>query len=666
MLYGPTATACGLKGAAGVASSGRGAGDRRSFTGLAVESMQYLSYFSIVLAFRAFYDPGQKIGADQVAREQRKLAAILAADVVGYSRLMGRDESGTLARLRKIRSERLDPVLAKYGGRLVKLTGDGALVEFASAVDALSAAIEFQQAMTEAKGDEPADTALVFRMGLHLGDLIVDGDDLYGDGVNVAARLEGEAPAGGVLISGHVRDAVAGRLKATFEDLGGLSLKNIERPLQAFSVQWERSDWQISVTPEAPTASAAASQLPLPDKPSIAVLPFQNMSGDPEQEYFVDGLVEDIITALSRFKSLFVIARNSSFTYKGKSVDIKQVGRALGVRYVLEGSVRRAGNRVRITGQLIDVANAAHIWADRFDSPIEDVFELQDSVTQSVVGIIGPKVTQAEARRAHSKSGDSLRGYDLLLRALSLIRATGPIELKQAIDALRHVVEIEPTSARAFGHLAMACWMYVAQGIAHRDDPLVADMVHTARMAVALDAEDSEVLALAAWVIGLADGDLQTALGLAEKATTLNPNHADAYRVGAILHGYLGHLDEALENQRQAERLNPLDGGAMANMGYVLAYFGVSAYEEVVDFTMRILRERPNIAPALRYRAASLALLGRVGEARQVVARILEQTPGYTITEVRRHHEFDMHSPFKGPGVTESLYRGLQLAGLPE
>ena len=281
-----------------------------------------------------------------LAREQRKLAAIIAADVVGYSRLMGRDESGTLARLRKNRSEHLDPVLAKYGGRLVKLTGDGALVEFASAVDALSAAIEFQQAMAEANSDQPADTALVFRMGLHLGDLIVDGDDLYGDGVNVAARLEGEAPAGGILISRNVRDAVAGRVKATFEDLGGLSLKNIERPVRAFRVHWEASDWRTQAAPEVPVAPAVTSQpptpLPLPDKPSIAVLPFQNMSGDPEQEYFVDGMVEDIITGLSRFKSLFVIARNSSFTYKGKSPDIRQVGRDLGVRYVLEGSVRKA------------------------------------------------------------------------------------------------------------------------------------------------------------------------------------------------------------------------------------------------------------------------------------------------------------------------------------
>ena len=382
-----------------------------------------------------------------MAREQRKLAAIVAADVVGYSRLMGRDESGTLARLRKNRSEHLDPVLTKYGGRLVKLTGDGALVEFASAVDALSAAIEFQQAMAEANGDQPADTALVFRMGLHLGDLIVDGDDLYGDGVNVAARLEAEAPPGGILASYSVRDAVVGRLKAEFEDLGSLALKNIERPVQAYSVKWEPANWQVDMRALPPVAAAASADVPLalPDKPSIAVLPFQNMSADPEQEYFVDGLVEDIITGLSRFKSLFVIARNSSFAYKGKSPDIRQVGREFGVRYVMEGSVRKAGNRLRITGQLIDASDGAHLWADRFEGALEDVFELQDRVTTSVVGIIAPRVHQAEIERVRSKPAGNLKAYDLLLRAQALMRLSGRNEVNEALRLFRQAVELDPT-----------------------------------------------------------------------------------------------------------------------------------------------------------------------------------------------------------------------------
>ena len=377
-----------------------------------------------------------------LAREQRKLAAIIAADVVGYSRLMGRDESGTLARLRKNRSEHLDPILTKYGGRLVKLTGDGALVEFASAVDALSAAIEFQQAMAEANGDQPADTALVFRMGLHLGDLIVDGDDLYGDGVNVAARLEGEAPAGGIVISRTVHDAVTGRVKATFDDLGSLSLKNIERPVQAFSVKWEPSDWQVPATAEVTVAPATAPQapLPLPDKPSIAVLPFQNMSGDPEQEYFADGMVEDIITALSRFKSLFVIARNSSFTYKGKAVDVRAGGRELGVRYVLEGSVRRAANRIRVTAQLIDSSSGNHVWADKYDGPIENLFELQDQITEAVVGVLEPAIQQAEIERTRRKRPENLNAYDHYLRSLALTNAFTREAAEEMLEGCLHAI----------------------------------------------------------------------------------------------------------------------------------------------------------------------------------------------------------------------------------
>jgi len=306
-----------------------------------------------------------------LAREQRKLAAIMAVDVVGYSRLMGRDESGTLARLRGHRKQTFEPALARHAGRLVKLNGDGALVEFASAVEAVSASIEFQQSMAEANRSIPADSALRFRIGLHLGDLIVDGDDLYGDGVNIASRLEATAPPGGIVISRTVHESVAGRVKAMFEDLGALDLKNIERPVEAFLVKWSPDDWPESISAQSPAADIEPlrrSDLPpLPSKPSIAVLPFQNMSGDPEQEYFADGVVEDIITALCHFRNLFVIARNSSFTYKGRAVDVKQVGRELGVRYVLEGSVRKAAGKIRITGQLIDAATGSHLWADRFD-----------------------------------------------------------------------------------------------------------------------------------------------------------------------------------------------------------------------------------------------------------------------------------------------------------
>jgi TolB-like protein/class 3 adenylate cyclase len=599
-------------------------------------------------------------GEIPLAREQRRLAAILSGDVVGYSRLMGRDESGTLARLREHRKQRFEPTLARHGGRLVKLTGDGALVEFASAVDALGAAIEFQQAMAEANRDQSQDNAIVFRIGLHLGDLIVDGDDLYGDGVNVAARLEAEAPAGGIVISGDVHNAVAGRLKAAFADLGELSLKNIERPVRAFRVQMDG----ITATADPPHATDV--HLTLPDKPSIAVLPFENMSGDPEQAYFVDGLVEDIITGLSRFKSLFVIARNSTFAYKGKSPDIRQVGRELGVRYVLEGSVRKVGNRIRISGQLIDAATGTHLWADRFDGALEDVFELQDRVTANVVGIIAPRVEQAEIERVRTKPAGNLAAYDLVLRAMALARTLRRPEMEQALSLLRQAVQIDPSYARGMAVLSLCCWLFITQGFGHRDNPLVADMNELAQRALALDPADSGVVAIAAIILGLPGDDMETGLALVEKAIGLNRNNADAFRFGAGLYAYKGEVDRAVEHQQQVERLNPLDASWSGSVAYPIAYFGVGDHEKVVDWTTRILRERPNSAGALRYRAASLALLGRTDEARQVIARLLEHAPGYTVSEVRRHHEFDLNSPFKKPGVAESLYRGLRLAGLPE
>jgi TolB-like protein/class 3 adenylate cyclase len=346
------------------------------------------------------------------ARVERRLTAILAADVVGYSRLMGADEEGTLAALKAIRRELVDPRIVKHRGRIVKTTRDGLLVEFASVVDAVRCAVDVQREMTERNIGVPAETRIEFRVGINLGDIIIDGDDIFGDGVNVAARLETLAEPGGICVSRVVRDQVRDRLAFAFEDMGEQQVKNIARPVRAHRIR-------IDAVAAAPPTPAAEPALTLPDKPSLAVLPFQDMTGDPEQEYFVDGMVEEITTAIARLPWLFVIARNSSFTSKGRAVDVKQVAQELGVRYVLEGSVRKAGNRVRIIGQLIDTAMGAHIWGDRFDGALDDVFEPQDQIASSVVGAIEPRLRQSEIERANRKPTESLDAYDLYLRALA-------------------------------------------------------------------------------------------------------------------------------------------------------------------------------------------------------------------------------------------------------
>jgi TolB-like protein/class 3 adenylate cyclase len=558
-----------------------------------------------------------------VAREQRKLAAILAADVVGYSRLMGRDESGTLARLRKNRSKHLDPVLTKYGGRLVKLTGDGALVEFTSAVDALSAAIEFQQAMAEANSDQPADGALVFRMGLHLGDLIVDGDDRYGDGVNIAARLEAEAPAAGIVISRTVHEAVTGRLKATFEDLGNLALKNIERPIQAFSVKWEPSDWQLPVTSEMTVAPATAPQmpLPLPDKPSIAVLPFQNMSGDPEQEYFADGMVEEIITALSRIRWLFVIARNSSFTYKGQAVDMKQVGRELGVRYVLEGSVRKAGGQVRITAQLIEAQSGTHLWADRFDGSLDDVFDLQDQVAASAAGVIEPTLQTAEIRRSRGRPTDDLTAYDLYLRALPTLFSDTVDEVVATLGLLDQATARDPNYGPA---LAAAAYCYVQLSDSRvTDDPELSRRtgIERARRAIAVAPEDPLTIAHAAMALALLGEDINTMIGLLDKALSLNPSFARGWYLSARLKLRAGDADAAIERVETSLRLNPRAPLGTPALLLGAAYFRKQQFDRALPWLLTAVQERPMSLFAHTTLAACYGHIGRLAEARQIMDR---------------------------------------------
>jgi len=554
-----------------------------------------------------------------VAREQRRLAAIVAADVVGYSRLMGRDESGTLARLRSNRSEQLDPVLARYGGRLVKLAGDGALIEFASAVDALSAAIEFQQAMAEANAGQPADAALVFRMGLHLGDLIVDGDDLYGDGVNVAARLEGQALPGGIVISRTVHEAVAGRVKATFADLGSLALKNIERPVQAFGVAWEPPDWRLPVTSEATAAPPVPVPLPLPDKPSIAVLPFQNMSGDPEQEYFADGVVEDIITALSRAKSLFVIARNSSFAYKGKSPDIRHVGRDLGVRYVLEGSVRKAGRRVRITGQLIDATSGSHMWADRFEGDLENIFELQDQVASNVVGAIAPAIERAEIERAKRKTGN-LQAYDYLLRCRANLYRMKFEANREALRQAREAVALDPDFAHGHAIIALACGQAAAFFWVAAPSPETDEARGAIRRALELDRNDATVLAWCGQTLLFPLGQMEEGAALLDQALRIDPNLATAWTYHAASRIALGEPRTAIGDLERALRLNPLDYSRAYALTLMVRAFNLSgAPDKALPFATEALRLRPNFPWAHIDAVVAHVLSGHLDQARRML-----------------------------------------------
>src|ERR1700759_803029 len=382
------------------------------------------------------------------ARVERRLAAILAADVAGYSRLMGADEEGTLARLKACRKALVDPKISEYRGRIVKTTGDGMLVEFGSAVDAVRCAVELQRGVASSNVDIPEAKRIEFRIGIHVGDIIIDDNDIFGDGVNIAARLEGIADPGGICISDDAHRQIRGKTEVAYDDMGHQSLKNITEPRRAW-----RSRPATNAEPSE-VVDRPAPMLALPDKPSIAVLPFTNMSGDPEQEYFADGIVEDIITALSRMTWLVVIARNSSFTYKGKAVDIKQVGRELGVRYVLEGSVRKAGNRVRITGQLIDAATGTHLWADRFDGALEDVFELQDEVTTNVIGAISPKLEQAEIERARRKPTEKLAAYDYFLRGMANIYQGTKQANLEALQNFQQAISVDENFSTAYGMCA--------------------------------------------------------------------------------------------------------------------------------------------------------------------------------------------------------------------
>jgi adenylate cyclase len=582
--------------------------------------------------------------------QTRRLAAILAADVAGYSRLMGTDEEGTLAALKSLRRELADPKIKEHRGRIVKTTGDGLLIEFASVVDAVRCAVEVQREMAERNADVPSDRRIEFRMGINLGDIIRDGRDIYGDGVNVAARLEALAEPGGICVSRVVRDQVRDKLAFSFEDMGEQQVKNIARPVRVHRIVLGDS----SASPEPPTGTLAIPPLALPDKPSIAVLPFQNMSGDPEQEYFADGMVEEIITALSRIRWLFVIARNSSFTYKGRAIDVTQVGRELGVRYVLEGSVRKAGSRVRITAQLIDAANSAHLWADRFDGSLEDVFELQDNVAVSVAGVVEPTLQAAEFRRSAARSTSDLTAYDLYLRALAPIRS-GEWERERYLQSLDLLGQAIKRDARYASALALAAFCHQAlHNAGWTDDPTAEEReaIDLARRALRVAGSDPEVLGLVARVLGYCGEDLAAAIALIDCALELNPNFAMGWQWSGWLRLWAGQPDVGIGHFETSIRLDPLHGRASPYLGIGMGHFFARRFEEAAAILLLSLQEVPSWVPTYRFLASCYAHMGRLSEARETVTRLRSLT-----TEV-----VPSAAHWRNPEHREFFLSGLRLA----
>jgi TolB-like protein len=580
-------------------------------------------------------------------RVERRLMAILAADVAGYSRLVGADEEGTLAQWKAHWRALIDPEIKEHSGRIVRITGDGLLVEFASVIAAVRCAVEVQRAMGERNADLPQEKRIEFRMGINVGDIIIDGTDIWGDGVNVAARLEALAEPGGICVSGRVQEDVHGRLDIAFEDTGEQQLKNIARPVRVYRVRLN--------------GTAAKPVLALPDKPSIAVLPFNNMSGDPEQEYFADGMVEEIITALSRVRGLFVIARNSSFTYKGRAVNVKQVGRELGVRYVLEGGVRKAANRVRITAQLIDASAEAHLWADHFDGGLGEIFDLQDQVTASVVGAIAPKLEQAEIERAKRKPTESLDAYDYFLRGMASFYQRSKEANIKALRLFSKAIELDADFALAYG---MAAWCYVWRKInGWMTDRVqeIAEAARLARRAVELDKDDAVALARGGHALGFLVGDLDSGVAFLDRAHLLNPNLATGWYLSGWMRAYRGETDVAIEHLARAMRLSPLDPGLYhMQVGTGFAHLLSGRFDDASSWAEKAFREEPNYLPAASVMAASHALAGRLEEARQAMERLRQIDPALRISNLKDWY------PIRRPEDLSIWTEGLRKAGLPE
>jgi adenylate cyclase len=583
-----------------------------------------------------------------MARDQRRLAAIVSADVAGYSRLMGEDESRTLAALKAHRRELMDSKIAEYGGRIVKTTGDGLLLEFPSVVEAVRCAVDVQRGMAERNVGVASEQRIAFRIGINVGEIIIENEDIFGNGVNVAARLQDLAEPGGICVSDRVHEDAQGKVDVTFEDAGEQQLKNIVRPVRVYRVVvGDRLSGSELTT-------ATRPPLALRDRPSIAVLPFQNMSADPEQEYFSDGMVEEIITALSRIRWLFVIARNSSFTYKGQLVDVKRVGRELGVRYVLEGSVRRASTRVRITAQLIEAATGAHLWADHFDGSLEDVFDLQNQVALSVAGIIEPTLQAAEINRSKDRPTNDLTAYDLYLRAVSHAERWRKEEQVLALELAGEAVKRDPHYSSA---LAFAARCHLSLHLNNwTDNPELdrSEGVNLAQRAFAVAGDDPLVLVNVAYVLAYFGEDIDASIGLIDLALRLNPSFARGWTTSGYLRLWAGLPEPAIKHFETALRLNPRADRAGPYIGIGMAHFFVRRFEDAQAMLHRSLQERPNWAPTHRFLASCYAHMGRLKEAREEVRQLR------AITSVVMPSA--MH--WRKPEDRELLLSGLRLAAV--
>jgi adenylate cyclase len=587
-----------------------------------------------------------------VAAEARRLAAIVSTDVVGYSRLMGADEAGTLAALRAHRAELIDPKISAHGGRIVKTMGDGLLLEFPSVVEATLCAVEVQQGMAARNADVPTAQQLVLRIGVNLGDIIIDGDDIHGDGVNIAARLQERAEPGGICISSRVYDDVRDRLEVEFADSGLEELKNIKRPVHL---------WQWSANSDGGKRGQRPSDLPppLPDKPSIVVLPFDSMSADPEQEHLADGIVETITAALSRIRSFFVIARNTAYTYKGKATNVIDIGRELGVAYVLEGSIQRAGGRVRITVQLVETDGGAHVWAERYDGDIDDIFDLQDRITEQVAGALQPSIRIAEIERSLRKRPQELGAYDYAMRAMPHVWALEKDESAAALELLERSLQIDPDYPLA---LALTAWCKAQRWVYNWADDVAAgqaEALEFAERAAQLSGDDPLILT----VLGTVHTFLRnrgTARILLERAVVLDPNSAWAWNRLGWLENYSENPDRAMEHLLRALRLSPLDPmNFNVYVALACAHSLKEEYEEAVALFKRALEERPYADWIYRNLTASLYGAGRIEEAQDSFARLMEIYPDLTVSKVKNAMPFSDE-------FMDRMCGHLQKLGLPE